>query len=384
MLGPFTVDAYLPAFPGIAADTGATAVQMQQTLSAYLLGFAFMNLFHGALADSFGRRPVILVGTAVFTLSSVGCALAQDITTLITFRAIQGLATGAGVVVSRAIIRDLFAPADAQRMMSQVTLFFGVAPAIAPLFGGWLYVLMGWTAVFWMLAVLGAGLWFANWSLLPETLGPAQRRAFEVSDLFAGYREMAQSPRFVLLCMASAIPFNGMFLYVLASPTFLGVHLGLAPTEFFWFFLLTVAGIMAGAWLSGRLAGRVERRTQIRLGFALMTSMAIANVLLNLLVEPRFPWAVLPIACFTLGWALVVPVVTILVLDLFPHRRGMASSLHAVIGSLANALVAGVLVPLVMHSMLALAWAALGMGAVGLVSWAWVTRRWPETGQGKG
>ena len=138
MLGPFSIDTYLPAFTGIATAIGATPVEMQQTLSAYLFGFAFMNLFHGALSDSFGRRPVVLWGLAVFTIASLGCALSQTIGQLVVFRALQGLSTGAGIVVSRAVIRDMFPPADAQRVMSQVTIYFGVAPAVAPMIGGFL------------------------------------------------------------------------------------------------------------------------------------------------------------------------------------------------------------------------------------------------------
>ena len=140
MLGPFSIDTYMPAFSGIARSLGATPVQMQQTLSAYLFGFALMNLFHGALSDSLGRRPVVLWGIGVFTLASVGCALSQTIGQLVFFRALQGMSAGAGMVVSRAIIRDMFPPADAQRVMSQVTIYFGVAPAVAPLVGGWLFV----------------------------------------------------------------------------------------------------------------------------------------------------------------------------------------------------------------------------------------------------
>ena len=151
MLGPFSIDTYLPAFTGIARALGASPVQMQQTLSAYLFGFAVMNLFHGALSDSFGRRPVVLGGLAVFILASVGCALSQHIGALVFFRAVQGMSAGAGIVVSRAVIRDMFPPADAQRVMSQVTIYFGVAPAIAPMVGGWLFVHAGWHTIFWFL-----------------------------------------------------------------------------------------------------------------------------------------------------------------------------------------------------------------------------------------
>ena len=122
MLGPFSIDTYIPAFSGIATSLNATPGEMQQTLSAYLFGFAFMNLFHGALADSFGRRPVVLTGVAIFTIASAGCALSQSIGHLVFYRALQGLSTAAGIVVSRAVILDMFPPAQAQKVMSQVTI----------------------------------------------------------------------------------------------------------------------------------------------------------------------------------------------------------------------------------------------------------------------
>jgi len=381
MLGPFSIDTYIPAFSGIAKAIGATPVEMQQTLSAYLFGFAFMNLFHGALADSFGRRPVVLWGIAVFTVASVGCALSQTIGQLVLFRALQGLSTGAGWVVSRAVIRDMFPPDQAQKVMSQVTIYFGVAPAIAPVIGGWLFVHLGWHSIFWFLTGVGVVLFAANWKLLPETLHASQRQPFNVPNLMRGYWQLGASPRFLLLALASGIPFNGMFLYVLSAPAFLGEHLRLAPTEFFWFFVLTIAGIMAGSYASGRLAGRIQPKQQIRWGFFVMVPVSLANLAANLMFPAQAWWALIPIAVFAFGWALMVPVVTLLVLDLYPERRGMASSLQAFIGSAANGLVAGAIAPLVMHSTRALAVASFGLMSIGLVAWLFVKRWWPETGR---
>lgn len=375
MLGPFSIDTYLPAFTGIAQSIGATPVQMQQTLSAYLFGFAVMNLFHGALSDSFGRRPVVLWGLALFTLASAGCALSQHIGALVFFRALQGMSAGAGVVVSRAVIRDMFAPADAQRVMSQVTIYFGVAPAVAPMVGGFLFIHSNWHAIFWFLTALGMLLWIANWRVLPETLHATQMQPFNVRNLLRGYRTMGSSPRFLTLALASGIPFNGMFLYVLSAPVFLGELLHLGPGEFFWFFCLTIGGIMAGAWLSGRLAGRVTPKRQIRYGFIIMIAVSIVNVALNLMFTAEAWWALVPIAIFAFGWALMVPVVTLMVLDLVPERRGMASSFQAFIGSTANGIVAGVIAPLVMHSAIGLAVASLLMMSVGLFAWLWVKPR---------
>ena len=375
MIGPFSIDTYLPAFSGIAATLGATPVQMQQTLSSYLLGFAVMNLFHGALSDSLGRRPVVLAGVALFTLASVGCALSETIGQLVFFRALQGMSAGAGMVVSRAIIRDMFPPADAQRVMSQVTIYFGIAPAVAPLIGGFLYAHTDWHAIFWLLVLLGAVLWFSMWRWLPETLHVQARQPFEVRHLMRGYWQMARSPRFMALVLASGIPFNGMFLYVLAAPVFLGEHLQLGPTQFFWFFVLTIGGIMGGAFLSGRLAGRIKPQHQIRHGLLIMLVVAVLNVVLNLLFTPHWAWAMLPVAVFSFGWSLMVPVVTLMTLDQVPERRGMASSVQSCIGSLANAAVAGIVVPLVMHSPLALALTSLAFLGVGVVAWVWVKPR---------
>ena len=381
MVGPFSIDTYIPAFAGIGQALGTTPAMMQQTLSSYLFGFAFMNLFHGALADSFGRRPVVLWGVALFTLASGGCALSQSIEQLVFFRALQGVSAGAGIVVSRAIIRDLYPPAQAQKVMSQVTIYFGVAPAIAPIVGGWLFVHLGWHSVFWFLTGIGAVLWVVNLRFLPESLALPERQPFNVRHLMRGYWQLGSSARFLLLALASGIPFNGMFLYVLSAPEFLGNHLRLQPTEFFWFFVLTISGIMSGAWLSGRLAGKIPPKTQIRHGFVIMLVTAVLNLAANALFAPHVAWSMIPIALFAFGWALMVPVVTLLVLDLHPKRRGMASSMQAFIGSSANGIVAGVIAPLVMHSTLALAAASLGMLMVGLIAWLYLHAHWPEIGR---
>ena len=380
MLGPFSIDTYLPAFADIAMSLDATPVQMQQTLSAYLLGFAFMSLFHGAISDSFGRRPVVLCGLAVFTLTSIGCALSNSIGLLIVFRGVQGLSTGAGIVVSRAVIRDMFPPSQAQKVMSQVTLFFGVAPAIAPMVGGWMLVHVSWQGIFWFLTGVGIILWVAIYRLLPETLHASQRQQFHPRHLMAGYWKLGSDPRFFLLSLASGVPFNGMFLYILSAPVFLGEHLQLAPQQFFWCFLVTIGGIMCGAMVSGRLAGKIAPKRQIRHGFVIMLVIGVINLVANFFFKAHVSWALIPLGIFSFGWALMVPVVTLLVLDLHPERRGMASSLQMFVGSTANALVAGVISPLVMHSTVGLAIASLLMMGVGLLSWTYIRRRWSAIG----
>jgi MFS transporter, DHA1 family, multidrug resistance protein len=231
------------------------------------------------------------------------------------------------------------------------------------------------------LTLVGVLLWVANYRLLPETLHLSQRQPLKVSNLLQGYWKLGRDPRFLLLALASGIPFNGMFLYVLSAPVFLGEHLALAPTQFFWFFVLTIGGIMGGALVSGRMAGRLAPKQQIKYGLAIMLGMALINLAANAMFKAHVSWAMLPVALFAFGWAMMVPVITLLVLDLHPDRRGMASSLQAFIGASANGVVAGVIAPLVMHSTVALASATLAMLSVGLLAWVGLHHRWPDIGR---
>ena len=169
-LGPFSIDTFLPAMADIGVALSASPLQMQQALSVYLFCYALMMLWHGAISDSVGRRPVILVSCLCFAIASVGCAMASDLSTLLLFRGMQGLCGGAGLVVGRAIIRDRFHGHDAQRMMSQVTMLFSVSPAIAPVVGGLLFGSFGWRSIFVFMALLGLLLFAACWRSLPETL----------------------------------------------------------------------------------------------------------------------------------------------------------------------------------------------------------------------
>ena len=369
MLGPFAVDTYIPAFPSIAQDLGATALQMQQTFSVYLIAFAIMFLFHGALSDSFGRKPIILWGLGVFLIGTVGCAMAETIGQLLFFRVLQGVSVGAGMVVGRAMIRDLFNDADAQRLMSMVTMWFGLAPAIAPIIGGFLFSAYGWHSIFWFVAIFTLALFVMSVFAFHETLPVEKRQPFRPQPLLAGYREVGASIPFLLLSFAAGFNFNGFFLYILSAPVFLPQHLHLGPTEYAWLFVPGIGGIMTGAFISGRVAGRWSPAKTIRAGYTIMMLAVLINVAISALLPPSIPWSVLPIFLYAIGTATAYPSLSILVMDLFPWRRGMATSLSAFVGGIINALVAGLLSPALSHSPL---WLTLGMGAMmlaGLFCW---------------
>jgi len=364
-IGPFSIDTYLPAFPAIGAALAATPLEVQQTLTAYMATFGFMVLWHGALADRYGRRRVILVATALFAVASLVCAAAPSIEWLWAGRGLQGMSAGAGMVVGRAVIRDLHQGAQAQRLMSQVTMIFAIAPAVAPLVGGVLLTLAGWRAIFVFLAGFAALLVYMTWRFLPETLPPAARHPLHPLGLARAYRAVLGSGAFVLIGAAVAANFNGFFLYVLAAPHFVLEHLGLGPHEFPWLFVPAMSGMMGGALLSGRVAGRWSAQRAIGVGFALMAGAAAANLLVSALVAPGVPWSVLPIAVYTLGMALAMPSLTLLALDLFPARRGLASSCLSFLHVGLNVITAGALVPLLWGSPLTLAAGMAGFLSLG-------------------
>jgi len=360
-LGPFSIDTYLPSFNDIGASLLATPLEVQQTLTAYLLPYALMTLWHGALSDALGRRRVILVSVALFALASAGCMFATRIEHLWLMRALQGITAGAGMVVARAIVRDLYDGAPAQRLIAHITMVFALAPAIAPVLGGWLQSWFGWRSVFAFLVLLGFALWLACWFLLPETLPRDQRHSLRARYLARAYWKVLTSSAFLLTCGALALNFAAFFIYVLSAPVFLMRHLGVSATGFLWLFGPAMSGLMIGAWLSGRLAGKWSAARTIAAGYLLMGTAAVLNIGLNLALPPALPWSVLPLFGFTLGMSLAMPTLTLQALDLFPEQRGLAASCQTFLQSGGNAFAAAVIAPALWGSLTRL---ALGMGGL--------------------
>jgi DHA1 family bicyclomycin/chloramphenicol resistance-like MFS transporter len=360
-LGPFSIDTYLPSFPEIAEKLGATQLEVQQTLSIYLFSFALMTLWHGAISDRFGRRRVILAALVLFAVASAGCAFATRIEQLWFWRAMQGITAGAGIVISRAIVRDLFDGAAAQRLMSQITMMFALAPAVAPVIGGWLQTFFGWRSIFVFLVLSTVILLLACWKLLPETLPLEKRQSLKPSYLGKTYWHVLTSPPFLFACAALSLNFAGFFIYILSAPVFLMTHLGVHETGFLWLFGPAMTGLVLGSWLSGRLAGKITLSRTIVFGYLLMGTAALYNIGLNLALPPALPWSVTPIFIYTLGMSLAMPCLTILALDPFPAQRGLAASCQTFFQSGFNGLTAALIVPAIWGSTLTL---ALGMACL--------------------
>ena len=357
-VGPFSIDTYLPALQAIGGELHASPVEIQQTLTAYMLPMALMVLWHGALSDAYGRKRVIVGAMLLFAAASVVCVLADSIRMLLVGRALQGISAGAGMVVGRAVVRDLHEGPAAQRLMSHVSMTFALGPALAPILGGWIFSVFGWRAIFVFLALLGLTLAGITAWRLPETHPPAARHPLHPVLLARHYRETFTSAGFLLLTFAVGFIFNGFFIYVLSAPVFLLHHVGLSETGFGWFFIPTVSGMMLGSALSARLAGRLSPSRTITTGFALMLAAAVFNLVVSRWLAPGLPQSVLPVMLYNFGLAIAMPSLTLLGLDHFPHHRGLASSCQSFLQMLVSATTAGLIAPALWDSV---TWLSFGM-----------------------
>ena len=375
-VGPFSIDTFLPSLPALQTALGATLLQSQQALTAYMLGFAVMSLWHGAISDAVGRRPVLLYALAIYAIAALACTVAPSIEVLLAARLVQGLFGGAGMIVSRAIIRDCYEGPAAQRMMSTVMLIFSIAPAVGPILGGYLHEWFGWRSVFGFMLAGSVLLWVWTYRALPETLAPAQRAPLHAGTLARGYWQIFTRREFQWLAAVIAFNFATFFVYVSASPIFIIEHLGLTATDFGVYFVPVIVGMMLGAALSGRLAGRLSYRRTVFAGYLVLGTGIGLNLALQALVAPALPpgsmrtfVSIAPLVVASAGQAMIAPSVQLMLMDLFPQRRGMMASCQGFTQLMVSTVVAGVIAPWVSDTALHLAIACAGFFVVGLTFW---------------
>lgn len=326
-LGPLSTDFYLPALPAIARALHTDSVGVQLTLSVYLLGFGAGQLLVGPLSDRFGRRPVMLWGMLVFVLSSLVCALADAITTLVAARLLQAFGACAGPVLGRAVVRDLYGPTESARVLSHVSTATALAPLLAPLLGGWLTAIWGWRATFVVLTLYACVLMLAVWLVLKETNRHPDAHAMRPARMWANYRTLLADPvyRSALLigCGASA----ALFAFISGSPFVFIEHFGMSPQQMGLAFGLNVTGFMIGSTLSGRLSRRLGPARLIGHGVWLGAIASVALALLTL-AGPDHPAAVmLPMWGVAAAIGLILPNSTALGLAGYPKMAGAAASL---------------------------------------------------------
>lgn len=375
MVSPFSLDTFYPSFPAMSQEFSLTTWQIQQTITVYMLPFALMTLVQGPLSDALGRRPVVLAGLIIYSLASIACVFAPSFAFLLAFRALQGMSAGVGMAVGRAIIRDLHEGPQAQKLMATISMIFSIAPAIAPVLGGWIHVWFGWRYVFGFMVITGVSLCVLSYILLPET-HPFERRAkLDVAGLGRTLLKIASNRTFMMYALALGTTFSAMITFIGAAPAIVLGHWHLAETQFAYVFVPLIIGIMGGAFLSGRLAGRATGTKQIKIGYTLTLAGGVLSVMLQTLWDspPIFPQQVL-ITTMALGVQIMMPIYALRMLDMFPEVRGSAASVQSCVMLGVGALFLGGVVPAISHSMVLLAVGALTAAVIGFLIWRSVWR----------
>ena len=326
MLMPLSIDMYLPALPVIAAQFGVPAGSAQMTLSTYILGFALGQLLYGPMADSIGRKPVILGGTLIFAAAAVACALAQSIDQLITMRFFHGLAAAAASVVINALMRDIYPREEFSRMMSFVMLVTTIAPLLAPMIGGAVLVWFSWHMIFWILAVAGLLVSVMIAFFIRETLPSERRQPFHLRTTVGNFASLFRHKRVLSYMLASGFSFAGMFSFLSAGP-FVYIEINhVSPQDFGYYFALNIVFLFLMTIINGRFVRRVGALKMFRSGLWVQFVMALWMVITALL-GVGFWSLVVGVAAFVGCVSLVSSNAMAVILDEFPHMAGTASSL---------------------------------------------------------
>lgn len=326
MLMPLSIDMYLPALPVISAQFGVPAGSAQMTLSTYILGFALGQLLYGPMADSLGRKPVILGGTLVFAAAAVACALAQSIDQLIIMRFLHGLAAAAASVVINALMRDIYPKEEFSRMMSFVMLVTTIAPLVAPMAGGAVLVWFSWHAIFWILALAALLASAMIFFFIDETLPVERRQKFHIRTTIGNFASLFRHKRVLSYMLASGFSFAGMFSFLSAGP-FVYIELNhVSPQHFGYYFALNIVFLFVLTIINSRFVRRVGALNMFRAGLWIQFVMAVWLVVSAFLGVGFWALAI-GVAAFVGCVSMISSNAMAVILDEFPHMAGTASSL---------------------------------------------------------
>lgn len=375
MIGPFTIDTYLPSFPDIEAEFAVSRATLSQSLAFYLVAFAVATLFWGPLSDRIGRHKVVTISLLLYLVASLGCALATDYWHFLSFRLLQGVAAGGGLAAGRTMLRDVYSPQEAQRTLAQVMMLFALAPAIAPVIGGWLHDAFGWHSVFYFLALYSVLIlvMFVVW--IPETLPVSMRQSFHPVNVARVYAHTLVHHRFQSLVFMIACYFGGMFLYIAGAPTVVFDFLKLGVNDFAVLFVPLIGGVIFGAWLSGRLAHHWHSQRTVSLALTLMTIGTVLNVAQAWFLSPGVFTTIFPLMFYSTGVGIAMPAMTVLSLDCFPKNRGAASAVQGSVQMTGNALIASLAVPILGQHPDSLALGQLSLMVVALLLWRFLPKQ---------
>ncbi len=367
MIGPFTIDTYLPAFESMEQDFTVTRALMTQTLGSYLMAFAISTIIWGAISDWIGRKPVILMALGSYCLASIACAMATSYEQFVLFRILQGLGIGGSLISGRAMVRDVLDTKDAQKVMAQAMMLFAISPAIAPIIGGWLHEAFGWRSIFWFLSFYAVSVLLFALLATQESLPKNKRNSIHIQKVSRVYLRTLSNPHYLRLVFILACAFSSFFLYVAGAPTLLFDVLGLASTDFYILFIPVVSGIFIGAIISSRLIDRYTGRQIINFFLSMMLIVAIINMIIAHTVEPSLFSTLIPLILYSISLATIMPILTIRIIDCFPNNRGTASAMQSFIHMGFNGLSVSFIVALLGASVVNFAHAQLALVSIAFI-----------------
>ncbi len=342
-MGPLAIDMYLPALPTIARELDTSAASVQVSLAVYFVGIALGQAFYGPLSDRWGRKPALYFGLTLFAVSSAGCALADNVRTLVLLRFLQALGGCAPLVVPRAVVRDYFDQRESARMLSVLILVMGLAPILAPLIGGQLLLTFGWRSVFWVLAAYGA-LWLVIVVLLlPESLPDARRQRQRFGEVMAVYGRLLKDRAYVGYVLSGGLIFSGLLAYIAGSPFVFIELFGVAPERYGLFFGANAIGIIAASQINRWLANRFDASNIVSVVLPVAMTAGLVLAVDAYTGFGGFPGILVPLFVFIACHGFVMPNTTALAMA--PHGR-VAGSASALMGTLQFVLgaTAGILV----------------------------------------
>jgi len=372
-LGPLSMDMYLPSLPDIARVLQAPIAHVQLTVSSYLIGFAVGKVVYGPLSDRHGRRPVLLAALALYLASTLGCAASQSVDVLIGARFLQGIGGSGSIVLSRAIVRDLYSGVRAARELSLMGSIAAFAPIVAAMIGGVFQTAFGWRANFIFMAGAAIITVFAAARLLPET---ARRRSGEPVSLWSmvgGYRFVLRHRGFLVYLGIITLSYAGLFAWISGASVVLQSSYGFSPVTFGFTFALGAAGFMAGAMIAARLVVRLGLDRTMGLGVMLLTAGGLAMAAAVAAGIPGI-WLIVAMAVYLAGLGLAMPQAMAGALTPFPDRAGTAASLMGLVQQTVAAVVAAVIGGYLGHSAWPVTAVVVVMGGLTFLLWA-LTRR---------
>jgi MFS transporter, DHA1 family, multidrug resistance protein len=376
--GPLSIDMYLPALPRLGADFGAQPSEIQLTLSACLLGLALGQVVAGPISDARGRRAPLLVGVGAYALASLMCVFATSVWVLVVFRFIQGVAGAAGIVIARAIVRDMYSGVAAARFFSLLMLVNGLAPILAPIIGAQLLRVTSWRGVFVTLAVIGVMLFLSVVWGVHETLPPTVRQTGGIKATLQTFGRLIGDRHFMGYALGCGLAFAAMFAYISGSPFVLQNIYGVSPQMFSFLFGLNALGIMIAGQINGLLVGRVEPRRL--LGFGLTASTTGGLILLAVVVSGAIglPGVLLGLWVMVASLGFVLPNATTLALAGHPRTAGSASALLGVLQYMIGAAAAPLVGLAGETTALPMAIVIAALGVTAWVVFVFMTRGNPE------